>query len=67
MNIHRFPFSERNYEYYSKDPVLSEKMAASITSGASDKGLYAYLKLFAVNDQEANRTNYLCIWSTEQT
>ncbi len=67
MNIHRSPFSERNYEYYIKDLVLSRKIAARITSGASDKGFYAYLKFFAVNDQEANRTNYLCIWSTEQT
>lgn len=36
-------------------------------SGAADKGLYAYIKHFALNDQETFRTEALCTWADEQT
>lgn len=67
MNTHRSPFAGRNFEYYSEDGVLAGKIAASVVGGAADEGFYAYLKHFALNDQEINRTNYLCTWATEQT
>ncbi len=54
-NIHRTPFSGRNYEYFSEDSLLSAKMAVSMTKGAASKGLNAVPKHMALNDQETNR------------
>ena len=66
MNTHRTPFSGRNFEYYSEDGLLAGKIAASVVSGAADQGFYAFLKHFALNDQEVNRMNGLCTWANEQ-
>lgn len=66
-NTHRSPFSGRNAEYYSEDPLLSGIACANVVAGAQSKGLYVYVKHFAFNDQEANRTNYENCWMTEQT
>ena len=65
VNIHRTPFSGRNFEYYSEDPFISGKMAASVVKGGSSKGVYYYLKHFALNDQESNRLE-VTVWSNEQ-
>lgn len=67
INIHRSPFAGRVYEYYSEDPLLSGELAASTISGAADKGVISYLKHFAMNDQETDRSNFLAAWATEQT
>lgn len=66
MNTHRNAFAGRNFEYYSEDGVLSGRMAASAVIGAEKHGVYAYIKHFALNDQESNRLSMLCTWSNEQ-
>ena len=66
MNIHRSAFAGRNFEYYSEDGLLSGKIAARAIQGAEEYGVYAYMKHYALNDQEGNRNSMLCTWSTEQ-
>ena len=65
MNIHRTPFSGRNFEYYSEDGLLSGKLGAAQVRGAAAEGVYMYAKHFALNDQEDNRL-HLSVWSNEQ-
>lgn len=66
-NIHRSPFSGRNYEYYSEDGYLSGIMAERECTGIKESGVYCYFKHFAVNDQETNRDHGgLATWLNEQ-
>lgn len=67
MNIHRNPFSGRTFEYFSEDSLLSGAMASNQIGGAKEKGVYSFMKHFALNDQETNRTNMLCTWANEQS
>ena len=66
MNIHRGAFSGRTFEYFSEDSLLSGVMASSEITGAKEKGVYSFMKHFALNDQETNRTNMVCTWADEQ-
>ena len=68
MNIHRTPFAGRNFEYYSEDGYLSGVMGSAEVKGAAEKGMYAFVKHFALNDQETHRdTMGLTTWADEQT
>ena len=66
MNTHRSAFAGRNFEYYSEDGVLAGKIAAAEINGAGTKGLYPYIKHYAVNDQETNRCSFLLTYAPEQ-
>ena len=67
VNIHRSPFGGRNTEYYSEDPLLTGRFAATVIKAVQTKGVYTTVKHFALNDQETHRSigggNY---WVSEQ-
>ena len=66
MNIHRSAFTGRNFEYYSEDSVLSGHMASNTVNGMATKSVYAYIKHFALNEQETNRCTLLLTYANEQ-
>ncbi len=55
INIHRHPLCGRNFEYYSEDPYLAGRFAATISGYFEKNGVHATLKHFACNSQEFKR------------
>ena len=68
-NIHRSPFSGRNFEYYSQDGVQGGLIAAAVVKGMASKGLVSHIKHMFLNDQEYYRDveGGICTWVDEQT
>ena len=64
-NLHRTPFSGRNFEYYSEDSVLSYLLGAVQVAAMQAKGVNTAIKHFVANDQETNRAG-LCTFASEQ-
>lgn len=68
VNIHRSAFGGRNFEYFSEDGILNGKMAAAEIRGCRSKGVYCFVKHFALNEQETHRSiTGLITWATEQS
>lgn len=57
-NMHRSPFSGRNFEYLSEDSVLYYELIGSQVAGTESKGVTVSIKHFFANDQEQNRGTY---------
>lgn len=68
VNMHRSPFNGRNYEYYSEDSILSGVICGNTVQGASEAGVYTYVKHFICNDGESGvYRDSVYTWMTEQT
>jgi len=68
INIHRAPYSARNFEYFSEDGRFNGLMGTEWVKTARDNGINCHLKHFFLNDQDTNRgaNGRLATFATEQ-
>ena len=66
LDIHRSQYLGRHNEYYSEDGWLSGEIAAAQVQGIRSKGVLAFAKHFALNDQEQGRYG-ISVWANEQS
>jgi beta-glucosidase len=64
-NVHRSPLGGRNFEYFSEDGRMCGIMVGWTVKGATENGVYCYMKHFAGNDTDAGRNGQFR-WMTEQ-
>ncbi|MCD8293704.1 MAG: glycoside hydrolase family 3 C-terminal domain-containing protein [Clostridia bacterium] len=65
-NIHRTPYSGRNFEYYSEDGWLGGAIAKTEVQAISSKGVMVFMKHCVLNDQENGRYG-LSTFANEQS
>lgn len=65
-NMHRSLYDGRIAEYPSEDPFLAGIVTAQQVRGATNNGMYTYVKHFAVNENENGRAG-IKTWLTEQS
>ncbi|MGN0191437.1 MAG: glycoside hydrolase family 3 C-terminal domain-containing protein, partial [Candidatus Cryptobacteroides sp.] len=58
VNIYRTPLNGRNFEYMGEDPFLASRMVVPYVREVQKNGVAACVKHFALNNQEAHRTEY---------
>lgn len=68
VNIHRTPFSGRNWEYFGECGTFTGILAEIQVREMNSRGVKPQLKHFFLNDQETNRDAYgeIATFSTEQ-
>lgn len=64
-NVHRSPLGGRNFEYFAEDGRMCGVMVGWTVKGATENGVYCYMKHFAGNDTDAGRNGEFR-WMTEQ-
>ena len=65
-NTHRTQYLGRHNEYYSEDGWLAGEICAAEVQGIRDRGALAFVKHFALNDQEEGRYG-VSVWANEQS
>ena len=68
VNIHRTPFSGRNFEYFGECGTFTGLMAYTQSKVMGERGVKLQLKHFFLNEQETNRSAFgeVATFSTEQ-
>lgn len=65
-NIHRTQYLGRHNEYFSEDGWFSGEICAAEVQGIRSKGVLAFVKHYALNDQEEGRYG-ISVWANEQS